>query len=49
MALKTEKTDTLEYLNKLCEDSGIEIVLPNLIKSKKEENKKDKKQKEDKK
>ena len=32
MALKTEKTDNLEYLNKLCEDSGIEIILPDLDK-----------------
>lgn len=46
MALKTEKNDTLEYLNKLCEESGIEIILPDLKKDKKDEKKKTSKKEE---
>ena len=47
MALKVDNKDNLDYLNKLLEDNGIEIILPDLN-NKKEENK-DKKESNDKK
>mgnify|MGYP006916059135 CR=1 FL=1 len=40
MALKVDNKDNLDYLNKLLEDNGLEIILPDLN-SKKEEEKKD--------
>lgn len=38
MALKSEANDPLDYLNKLLEDNGIEIIIPD---DKKEEEKKE--------
>lgn len=37
MALKSEKKDNLEYLNELLEESGIEIILPNIDNSEEDE------------
>ena len=47
MALKVDNKDNLDYLNKLLEDNGLEIILPDLN-NKKEENE-DKKESNDKK
>jgi hypothetical protein len=42
MPLKASTKDSFDYLNKLCNDNGIEIILPDL-KKKKEEKKETKK------
>ena len=47
MALKVDNKDNLDYLNKLLEDNGLEIILPDLN-NKKEENKKEKEEKQEK-
>ena len=44
MALKTESNNPLDYLNKLLEENGLEIIIPNEEKEtedKKEEEKED--------
>ncbi len=43
MALKVDNKDNLDYLNKLMEENGFEIILPDLKKEKEEKKEKDSK------
>ena len=41
MALKAQTNDSFDYLNKLCEDNGIEIVIPDMNNEEKKEDEKE--------